>query len=60
MGKVFLTMAAILAVELVAYWIFVMATGFTLPNEDLGYVIGAMLAYLAYVSAVVIGSKRDW
>lgn len=60
MGKVFLTMAAILAVELTAYWIFAMATSFTLPNEDLGYVIGAMLAYVAYVSAVVIGNKRDW
>lgn len=60
MGKVFLTTAAILAVELVAYWIFVEATGFTLPNEDLGYVVGVMLAYVAYVSAVAIGIKRGW
>lgn len=60
MGKVFLTTAAILAVELVAYWIFVKVTSFTLPNEDLGYVVGAMLTYVAYVSAVAIGVKRDW
>lgn len=60
MIKVFAVMASVLAVELVAYWIFVRSTGFKLPNDTLGVVIGAFMTGIAANIAFAVGIKRDW
>lgn len=60
MKKVFILTSSILAVELVAYWVFVRTTGFELPNDSLGYVVGAFMVYIAYVISIAVAIKRDW
>lgn len=60
MKKVLALTTALLAVELVAYWLFVKATDFTLPGDGFGCVVGAFMTYIAYVISIAVAVKRDW
>lgn len=60
MKKVLALTTALLAVEVIAYWVFVETTGFTLPGDGLGYVVGAFMTYIAYVISIAVAVKRDW
>lgn len=60
MIKVFAVMVAILVVELVAFWLFIQATGFEMPHDELGFALGAIMTGIAANIAFAIGVKRDW